>query len=315
MMSGTTRTRQYAGAEVCWVGSRDLCSHARRELPDRPKVWQRIGLSTLIRSTRAFTRPDWEDRMRRRRIRSVGVLVVGASLLLSGACSGHSAPSPTTTPPVSTAEQVTSVAVSAPSTVPSTSVPPSTTPASTTSGPTQPSATTSKSTTASPTTVTPAQRFPWTVDYKLVPKTAPVLAVIKDAMPVYQAYMATYDQSLQAPKSRNWEPVMKAFATDRGLSVWERAWQGNAELGIVQKGDRSAAGLVVGAGPDVVVLRACMDVTHVKAVDPAGNVLPLAKGISTKGFAWLLTIQRGGDGHMRVVELLTQTLSGKDLSC
>ena len=253
--------------------------------------------------------------MRRRRIRYVGVLVVGASLLLSGACSGHSATSPTTTPPASTAEPVTSVAVSAPATVPSTSIPPSTTPASRTSGPTQPSATTSKSTTASPTTVAPAQRFPWTVDYKLVPKTAPVLAVIKDAMPVYQAYMATYDQSLQAPKSRNWEPVMKAYATDKGLSVWQKAWEGTAKLGVVQKGDRSAVGRIVGVGTNVVSLRACMDVSQVKVVDQAGNVLPLAKGLPAKGFAWLLTIQRGTDGHMRVVDLLTQTPSGKNFSC
>ena len=58
-----------------------------------------------------------------------------------------------------------------------------------------------------------------------------------------------------------------------------------------------------------------MDISRVKVVDQTGHVLSLAKGTPIKGFAWLLTIERGANGQMRVVELLTQTPSGKNFSC
>lgn len=309
MMSGTRRTRRYAGVEVCCFGSRDLCSHARRELPDRPKVWQRIGLSTLIRSTRAFTRPGREDRMTRHRIRSVGMLVVGASLLLSGACSGHSATSPTTTPPASTAKQVTSVPVSAPSTVPSTSIPPTTTPASTTSGPTRPSPTTPKSTTASPTTVAPAQRFTWHVDSG-VPKTKDVQTAIAAAAPAYEGFMATYDESLRAPSSQDWETVMKKYAAGTALSIWRSAWQSRVQYGGHRTGTSSATARVTAAGASEVNMRVCMDFSGIGEVDKAGKPVPGQKGSPTKNFAWLLTISSG-----KVVTLLGQTPSGKTFSC
>ncbi len=249
---------------------------------------------------------------------SVGPLAIGAALLLS-ACSGHSAANPTTTPPISSLEQVTSSAVTT-TALPTASLTP---PSSTASSQLPTTSTTSRtvsspSSKASPTSALSApsdQRFTWTVDYKLVPKTAAVAAMVKAAVPIYQGFMATYDLSLQAPKSRNWEPVMTPYAGGQALSVWRTGWESNANLGAVQKGDTLAVGRVIGVGKDVLSMRACIDASHVKVVDPTGHVLPLAKGVPTKGYAWLLTIQRGSDGQIRVVDFRAQTPSGKTISC
>lgn len=248
--------------------------------------------------------------MTRRIVRSVGLFVVGAALLLSGACSGHSAAIPTTTPPVSSTRQVT------PSTVPLASSPGSSTPttpsstSATRSTVARSTASTSSSTQAAlPTTVSPEQRFTWRVDSS-VPKAKDVQAVITAAIPVYRGFMATYDKSLRAPQKQDWEAVMKAYAANSALSKWRAAWQGNIKYNLHREGTASAVARVTAAGTTGINMRVCMDFSQVDVVDKAGKPVPIQTGVPKKGFAWLLTIN-----GTKVVDLVAQTPSGKTFSC
>lgn len=190
----------------------------------------------------------------------------------------------------------------------------STAPASTSSSA---PATTPKATTSA-TTVPAAQRFVWKVD-PTAASTAEARAAIKAAEPIYAGYMATYDDSLRAPKAKDWQTVMADYAAGQALSAWRNAWQSEVKYGLTQRGTKSAVGRVDAAGLTsegvlTVSIRACMDFTHVDAVDTAGKKIPMASGLPTKDFAWLLTIEKVG-GQPRVSAIVSRTESGKTFSC
>lgn len=244
-------------------------------------------------------------------VRSVGPFVVGAALLLSGACTGPSAAGPATTPPlVSSAAPVTSS--SAVTSSASSSAPASTTATASPSSPVPSSSTSSSmssTATASTVTVDPDQRFAWRVD-STVPKTKDVQAAITAAIPMYRGFMATYDESLRAPQARNWETVMKAYASDTALTDWKAAWQSSVKYGTLRTGTTSSAARVTAASASGLNMRVCMDFTKLRTVDKTGKPVPIQKGIPEKGLAWLLTIENN-----KVVALLAQTPSGKTFVC
>lgn len=266
---------------------------------------------------------DEGGKVLRFRLTSPGVLLVALLLVALTACtSGESGPDFQTLPP-STAS--TSADSSARTTVlvppsppesppPSLTLPSSTVPPSASSSST---ATTPK-TTPSATTVPAAQRFVWKVD-PTAASTVEARAAIRAAEPIYAGYMATYDDSLRAPNAKDWQTVMANYAAGQALSAWRDAWQGQVKYGLTQRGTKSAIGHVDGAGLTAdgvltVSVRACMDFTHVDAVDTAGNKIAMASGLPTKDFAWLLTIEKVG-GQPRVSAIVSRTQSGKTFSC
>lgn len=243
--------------------------------------------------------------------RSLRALLVGAGLLLSAACTSHAVVASPTPTPQTTLASVTPVSPTPASpTVSSNPTSLSTTSSvpSTTSRSTRPP-TTSRSTRGAPTTVPPEKRFTWKVD-STVPTTATAKSAVDAAIPIYQGFMTTYDESLRAPQAQSWEAVMKKYAADSALSIWRSAWQSRVQYGGRQTGTTSASGRVTAAGSTGINMRVCMNFIDVHDVDKAGKPIQGQKGFPTENFAWLLTIEKG-----KVVDLVGQTPSGKPFSC
>ena len=254
-------------------------------------------------------------RLKRRR---PGVLLLSALMLL-GALAGCSSGS---------SSVQTSITSAAPTNTPITS------PSPAFALPSQPSATTqtvrptsppsptggskrstgpSASTTTNAPTTPPSERFFWTIG-PTTAKTPATLAAIEAAAPVFQGYMATYDDSLRSPMSRDWQPVMSGFASGQALTAWRQTWQEFVTYGVHRLGTASSAGRVDGASSTFVSVRACMDISHTGEVDKDGNAVPLESGLPSKSFAWLLTFKLVA-GHMRVNNIVSRTAAGKAISC
>ena len=267
----------------------------------------------------------WGNRALNSRLTSPALLLI-ALLLGVTACTSSGSKTDGQTPSTSAAGASASSPAGTPVLVPSSTTPasPSPSPTLAPTSPTVPASTGSSPTASSPkaatsaATVPAAQRFAWKVDPNAA-STAEARAAIKAAEPIYAGYMATYDDSLRAPKTKDWQPVMANYAAAQALSAWRNAWQGQVKYGLMQRGTTTAVGHVDGAGLTAdgvltVSIRACMDFTHVDTVDTAGNKIPIASGLPSKDFAWLLTIEKVG-GQPRVSAIVSRTQSGKTFSC